>query len=64
MPWFSDNHRYPMVLMSLKSIEELHVSKALQDNGYFERFVHSSRHPHVQLHHQKWKGLLPSLSHT
>ena len=25
----------------LKSIEELHVSKALQDNGYPERFIHS-----------------------
>ena len=30
---------------SLKSIEELHVSKALQDNGYPERFIHSSRLP-------------------
>ena len=28
---------------SSKSIEELHVSKALQDNGYPERFIHSSR---------------------
>ena len=28
---------------SLKYIEELHVSKALQDNGYPERFFHSSR---------------------
>ena len=27
---------------SLKSIKELHVSKALQDNGYPERFIHSS----------------------
>ena len=27
---------------SLKSIEELHVSQALQDNGYPERFIHSS----------------------
>ena len=50
---------------SLKSIEELHVSKALQDNGYPERFIHSSHlQDHVQLHQQKWKGLLPTFSHT
>ena len=30
---------------SLKSIEELHVSKALQDNGYPKRYIHSSRLP-------------------
>ena len=27
---------------SLKSFKELHVSKVLQDNGYPERFIHSS----------------------
>ena len=48
---------------SLKSIEELHVFKALQDNGY-PREIYSLSQDHVQLHHQKQKGLLPSLSHT
>ena len=47
---------------SLKSIEELHVSKALQDNGYLFTLVVSQ--DHVQLIHQKQKGLLPSLFHT